>query len=178
MYQKIYGSKAKLWSAEEYQCLAAQELLEQLGLFSIGQSINIDGGLDSFRSSGWGKGVDYLFFIFNPRSGQVHPVGINEMLRWQLGDDDYNKSGFYRSVQGVPLYVTTSSPIGFSPANYHTVVEIGESTDDGDKLLVVGDDEYILQDTATSAVSFVAPGAYKLSTLKKPSQDWDESYWY
>ena len=178
MYQKIYGSKAKLWSAEEYQCLAAQELLEQLGLFSIGQSINIDGGLDSFRSSGWGKGVDHIFFFSNQRSGLIHPVGINEMPGWKMEDDDYKKSGFYRSVQGVPLYVTTSSPIGFAPPSYHTVAEIGESTDDGDKLLVVGDDEYVLQDCGTSAVSFVAPGAYKLSGIKKPSQDWDESYWY
>ena len=56
MYQKIQAAKAKLWSFEEYNILAAQELLEQLGLFSVGQSINIDVGLDSFRSSGWGKG--------------------------------------------------------------------------------------------------------------------------
>ena len=108
----------------------------------------------------------------------MHPVGISLMLGWKMEDDDYKRGGFYRSVQGVPLYITTSSPIGFAPANYYAVAEMGNSTDDGDKLLVVGDDKYVLQDCGTSAVSFVAPGAYKLSTLKKPSQDWDESYWY
>jgi hypothetical protein len=76
------------------------------------------------------------------------------------------------------LYVTTGSPLGFAPADYHTVAELGTSLGDGDKLLVVGDDEHVLQNCGTSAVAFVAKGAYKLSSMKKPSTDWDESYWY
>ena len=177
-YQRIPNPKASEWGAAEYEKLAAQELIQQLSSFSSMRSVNVYGGIESFRSHGWGKGVDHLFFLADPRSGLVYPVGINEMLGWKMEDDDYSESGFYRSVQGVPLYVTTSSPLGFAPADYHTVAELGKSTDDGDKLLVVTDDEHVLQNCGTSAVAFVAPGAYKLSGLKKPNSDWDESYWY
>ena len=83
-YQKIPNPKGGAWGAAEYEKLAAQELIQQLSSFSALRSINIDGGLDSFRSSGWGKGVDHLFFIVDPRSGLVHPVGINEMLGWKM----------------------------------------------------------------------------------------------
>lgn len=163
--------------ADDYDVIAAQELQEKLGVSDSYEfdTLTIDAGLaDYLRYCGWARSADKLFFFFDERTNLVHPAKVVETDGWQVQDGE----SFYRSVNDKPLIVDFANGLKFKPAGWYTVNQLGTPTDDGDKILTVGDDEHILQDTASSAISLIAPGTYKLSQIKKPNTDWDESYWY
>lgn len=163
--------------ADDYDVIAAQELREKLGVSDSYEfdTLTIDSGLADYRRHcGWAGLEKHLFFFFDARTNLVHPAKVVEKDGWQVQDGE----SFYRSANDKPLTVDFASPLKFKPADWHTVDRLGTPTDDGDKVLIVVDDDHHLQDVVSSAISLIAPGTYKLSELKKPNTDWDESYWY
>lgn len=149
--------------ADDYAVIAAQELAEEFGL-DIDDLCEViaDSGQDWPSHQRWIKRGASIFLF--QAGDYIYPATVTAVNIAALGAD----VEFYRGTGDVPLLVDVGRTIPRQPATWLTVDKLGTHTHDGDKVLVVGDDDLHLQDISSSAFSVVAVGNYKLSDLKKP----------
>ena len=148
---------------EDFAAIAAQELAEELGLdVEDIEEVVADSGQDWPKYQRWIKKGSTIFLF--QVGDYVYPATVTPVDIVVLGEN----SEFYRGDGDVALLVDAGRTIPRSQATWDTVDSIGTPTADGDKILVVGDDDLHLQDVASSAFSAVAVGNYKLSEIAKP----------